>query len=90
MSKRKRKVRNTGAVTSTTPVPPPRNPLFNHPLMKKSHVHDKSHKAKRRTEKVKFARDWYSQSSIFLFDMNTILRMLVPGTIHQIEPLIVK
>lgn len=77
MSKRKRKVRNTGGIAQSAPTT--RNPLFNHPLMKKSHVHDKSHKAKRRAEKVKFARDWYSQSSIFLFDMNTILRMLVLG-----------
>ncbi len=50
---------------------PPRNPLFNHPLMKKSHVHDKSTKAKRRNEKVKLARDWYSQNGL----MQTVLRI---------------
>ena len=50
---------------------PPRNPLFNHPLMKKSHVHDKSTKAKRRNEKVKLARDWYSQSGL----MQIVLRI---------------
>ena len=52
---------------------PPRNPLFNHPLMRKSHVHDKSNKAKRRNEKVKLARDWYSQSGF----MQTVLRIPV-------------
>ena len=71
MSKRKRKERNTNVVS------PPRNPLFNHPLMKKSHVHDKSHKAKRRAEKIRISRDWYSQSSICFFAMNTILRIPV-------------
>ncbi len=50
---------------------PPRNPLFNHPLMKKSHIHDKSNKAKRRNEKVKLARDWYSQSAL----IQTVLRI---------------
>jgi len=40
----------------------PRNPLFNHPLMKRSHAHVKSNKAKRRAEKVKGRQDWYSQN----------------------------
>lgn len=85
MSKRKRKVRNRNVVS------PPRNPLFNHPLMKKSHVHDKSHKAKRRAEKISFARDWYSQSSICFFDMNTILRIpvLKNVTISHCSPSII-
>ena len=51
-------------------ISPPRNPLFNHPMMKKSHVHDKSYKAKRRADKVRMARESYSQSSI-----NTFLRI---------------
>ena len=51
-------------------VSPPRNPLFNHPMMKKTHVHDKSYKAKRRADKVRMARESYSQSSI-----NTFLRI---------------
>ena len=59
----KRKVNKKG-------VSPPRNPLFNHPMMKKSHVHDKSYKAKRRADKVRMARESYSQSSI-----NTFLRI---------------
>ena len=59
----KRKVNKKG-------VSPPRNPLFNHPMMKKSHVHDKSYKAKRRTDKVRMAKESYSQSSI-----NTFLRI---------------
>jgi len=57
---------------------PPRNPLFNHPLMKKSHVHDKSKKAKRRADKVKFNAclkgDGYYQNSNLL---NTILIIAV-------------
>lgn len=69
MSKRKRKIRSKGDVS------PPRNPLFNHPLMKKSHVHDKSYKSKRRADKVNFNKDWYSQSSINI--LNTILRIPV-------------
>lgn len=56
----KRKVNKKG-------VSPPRNPLFNHPMMKKSHVHDKSYKAKRRADKVRMARESYSQSSIGTF-----------------------
>ena len=71
MSKRKRKARNTGGLV------PPRNPLFNHPLMKKSHVHDKSYKAKRRAEKIRFTRDWYSQSRFCFFNIKTILRIPV-------------
>ena len=71
MSKRKRKVRHTGGLAS------PRNPLFNHPLMKKSHVHDKSYKAKRRAEKIRFARDWYSQSGFCFFNIKTILTIPV-------------
>ncbi len=67
MSKANRKHTKTG-------VSPPRNPLFNNPLMKKSHVHDKSKKAKRRADKVKFnaclKEDGYYQNSNLL---NTIL-----------------
>ena len=77
MSKRKRKVRNGGMLAP--PLITPRNPLFNHPLMKKSHVHEKSYKAKRRAEKVKVAGDWYSQSSINIKTINTVLRISVPG-----------
>ncbi|MCW8928879.1 MAG: hypothetical protein OQL19_01420 [Gammaproteobacteria bacterium] len=80
MSKRKRKARNRGAPVPQPLIPQaivPRNPLFNHPLMNKSHVHDKSHKAKRRAEKVKGARDWYSQSFIIVTFFNTILRIPV-------------
>lgn len=69
MSKRKHRK------SSKVKVSPPRNPLFNHPLMKKSHVHDKSYKAKRRAEKVNFNKDWYSQNSINI--LNTILRIPV-------------
>lgn len=79
MSKRKRKLRN--ADVASPPLITPRNPLFNHPLMKKSHIHDKSHKAKRRAEKVKFARDWYSQSGFYVIDIKSILRILVPCTV---------
>lgn len=81
MSKRKRKVRNKGM---DAPVKAPRNPLFDHPLMKKSHVHDKSHKAKRRAEKVRFARDWYSQSGFCIFNIKSVLRMLVPSSINTV------
>jgi len=67
MSKANKKRTKTG-------VSPPRNPLFNNPLMKKSHVHDKSKKAKRRADKVKFntclKEDGYYQNSNLL---NTIL-----------------
>ncbi len=51
----------------------PRNPLFNHPLMKKSHVHHKSNKARRRNEKVKLIRGEYSQNGL----MQTFLRIFV-------------
>lgn len=69
MTKRKRKMCSKAALS------PPRNPLFNHPLMNKSHVHDKTYKAKRRAEKVNLNKDWYSQSSINI--LNTILRIPV-------------
>jgi len=67
-----RKKRNKAGVS------PPRNPLFNHPLLKKSHVHEKSNKAKRRAGKVNLnsclrETDRYSQSGI----LNTILRISV-------------
>jgi len=52
-----------------------RNPFFNHPLMKKSHRHDKSFKAKRRAEKVKLNKDCYSQKGIRL--INDFLRITV-------------
>lgn len=60
MSKRKGKAPKTR-------VAPPRNPLFNHPMMKKSHVHNKSNKTKRRAEKVRFAREWYCQNGMRTF-----------------------
>lgn len=41
-----------------------RNPLFNHPLMSKSHCHEKSKKARRRAEKIALKREWYSQTAI--------------------------
>lgn len=59
MSKRKRKTH--------TIVAPPRNPLFNHPMMKKSHAHHKPDKAKRRAEKIRLSREWYSQNGISTF-----------------------
>lgn len=92
MSKRKRKLRHmratappnqeqaTQITTQSRVQTAPRNPLFDHPLMKKSHVHDKSHKSKRRAEKVKFARDWYSQSSIFFLEINTLLKIPAMAT----------
>ncbi len=52
-----------------------RNPFFNHPLMKKSHRHEQSFKAKRRAEKVKLNKDCYSQKGIHL--MNDFLRITV-------------
>ncbi len=57
MAKRKRKMPDR--LTSA-----PRNPLFNHPLMNKSHAHDKTNKAKRRASKIAFNRDWYCQNSL--------------------------
>jgi len=56
----------------------PRNPLFNHPLMKKSHAHVKSNKAKRRAEKIRAAKEWYSQNSF----IKTVLRI----PFHTTEP----
>ena len=38
---------------------PPRNPLFNHPLMKKGCVHKKSDKAQRKTDKAQLRKEWY-------------------------------
>ena len=38
----------------------PRNPFHNHPLMFKGGVHEKSDKAKRRTEKQKLKKQWCS------------------------------
>ncbi len=81
MSKRKRKMRKKGMAA---PAKAPRNPLFDHPLMKKSHVHDKSYKAKRRAENVQIARDWYSQSGFYIYNMKSILRMLVPSFTYSI------
>lgn len=72
MSKRKRKKEMRAAPSVTQRIVAPRNPLFNHPLMKKSHVHDKSYKSKRRLEKVKGAKDWYSQNG---FNIKTLLRI---------------
>ncbi len=66
MSKRK---------TNKKGVSPPRNPFFNHPLMRKSAVHDKSKKAKRRLDKVRFNKDWYSQRGIH--HKHTFLKMPV-------------
>ena len=36
-----------------------RNPLFNHPLMKKGGVHNKSNKSKRQVNKNKLRKEWY-------------------------------
>ncbi len=80
MSKRKRKVRKK-EMGALLPVAP-RNPLFNHPLMKKSHVHEKSYKSKRRTEKVKGARDWYSQNG---FNWKTLLKIPVTSIILNMQ-----
>jgi len=37
-----------------------RNPFYNHPLLKKSGVHEKSDKAKRRVDKQKLKNEWCS------------------------------
>jgi len=36
----------------------PRNPLHDHPLMRKGGVHEKSERSKRRTDKQKLKREW--------------------------------
>lgn len=36
----------------------PRNPLHDHPLMRKGGVHEKSDKVKRKAEKQKLKREW--------------------------------
>ncbi|WP_198264798.1 hypothetical protein [sulfur-oxidizing endosymbiont of Gigantopelta aegis] len=72
MSRKKRSARKAETLLTA-----PRNPLFNHPLMKKSHVHDKPGKAKRRAEKVRFSKDWYSQSGLIQNHLKAILRMPV-------------
>jgi len=38
---------------------PPRNPLFNHPLMKKSCIHQKNNKTKRKADKAQLRKEWY-------------------------------
>ena len=40
---------------------PPRNHLFNHPLMKKGCMHQKSNKSKRQDEKANLRKEWYYQ-----------------------------
>jgi len=35
----------------------PRNPNWNHPLMRKGGIHEKTNKAKRRGAKVKYLKD---------------------------------
>lgn len=37
-----------------------RNPLHNHPLLRKGGVHEKSYKAKRKSEKQKLRKEWCS------------------------------
>ena len=37
---------------------PPRNLLHDHPLLRKGGMHQKSNKAKRRSEKQKLKQDW--------------------------------
>ena len=51
----------------------PRNPLHNHPLMKKGGVHDKTNKAKRKKLKQRLKKEWcYSVSLILVPSNNTI------------------
>ncbi|MEW8507132.1 MAG: hypothetical protein AB2598_10525 [Candidatus Thiodiazotropha sp.] len=40
-----------------------RNPFYNHPLLSKGCVHEKSHKAKRRSEKQNLRKAWFSLSA---------------------------
>jgi len=37
-----------------------RNPLHDHPLMRKGGVHDKTHKQKRRADNQKLKKEWCS------------------------------
>ena len=59
--------------------PKERNPLHDHPLMAKGGVHEKSKKAKRRTEKQQLKKEWcYSIaflecSSITLFSTGSLI-----------------
>ncbi len=41
-----------------------RNPLHDHPLMKKGAVHEKGHKAERRQNKVRLMRQWDDPSRL--------------------------
>lgn len=42
----------------------PRNLMHDHPLMKKGGVHDKTTKAKRRTDKQAMRKAWFSPSTV--------------------------
>ena len=77
MSKHKRRKHNTGKPkagnTDKPQVATTRNPLFNHPLMSKSHHHEKKYKAVRKAEKVKLHKNYDSQGT---YDVQKILRGL--------------
>lgn len=40
-------------------VSPHRDPLFNHPLMKKGSVHQKNNKTKCQADKAQLRKEWY-------------------------------
>ncbi len=44
----------------------PRNHLYNHPLLHKGGAHEKTHKAKRRKDKVKLKKEWLSENYFYL------------------------
>ncbi|PHS16862.1 MAG: hypothetical protein COA86_11410 [Kangiella sp.] len=62
--------KNHSAMQITIAPVAPRNPYANHPLMRKSAVHEKSKSAERsktRRETKQLARDWSTHSSSLIF-----------------------
>ena len=57
------------------PAPKPRNPFYQHPLMRKGAVHQKSNKALRNQNKRSLRREW-SEQSLFL-TKSALLRLFL-------------
>ncbi len=73
MAQKHRRRKNSSGKSVLSKPTAPRNPYFNHPLMGKSHQHDKSYKSVRSTAKVKLRNSYRSENR---YDGENIMQRL--------------
>lgn len=73
MARKHKRRKNCSGKSVVSKLTAPRNPFFNHPLMSKSHQHDKAYKSVRSSAKVKLRSSYCSEDR---YDCENIMQLL--------------